>query len=148
MLLANKEALVSAGSIFLDAVREGGALLLPVDSEHNAMFQCLPADAQARPQMGRVEKILLTASGGPFRGKSRSELTEITPDQACAHPNWSMGRKISVDSATLVNKGLELAEACWLFDQNRNRGSSAPSKYCAFADSLRRRSVLAQCQLI
>ena len=117
LLLANKEALVSAGSIFMDAVREGGALLLPVDSEHNAMFQCLPADARARPQMERVEKILLTASGGPFRGKSRSELTEVTPDQACAHPNWSMGRKISVDSATLVNKGLELAEACWLFDR-------------------------------
>ncbi len=117
LLLANKEALVSAGRIFMDAVREGGALLLPVDSEHNAMFQCLPADALARPQMERVEKILLTASGGPFRGKSRSELTEMTPDQACAHPNWSMGRKISVDSATLVNKGLELAEACWLFDR-------------------------------
>ena len=117
LLLANKEALVSAGSIFMDAAREGGALLLPVDSEHNAMFQCLPTDARARPKMDRVEKILLTASGGPFRGKSRSELTEMTPDQACAHPNWSMGRKISVDSATLVNKGLELAEACWLFDR-------------------------------
>jgi len=117
LLLANKEALVSAGSIFMDAVREGGALLLPVDSEHNAMFQCLPADEQARPQMKRVEKILLTASGGPFRGKSRSELIGVTPDQACAHPNWSMGRKISVDSATLVNKGLELAEACWLFNR-------------------------------
>ncbi|MCH1602334.1 MAG: 1-deoxy-D-xylulose-5-phosphate reductoisomerase [Luminiphilus sp.] len=117
LLLANKEALVSAGSIFMNAVREGGALLLPVDSEHNAMFQCLPADEQARPQMDRVEKILLTASGGPFRGKSRSELIGVTPDQACAHPNWSMGRKISVDSATLVNKGLELAEACWLFNQ-------------------------------
>ena len=117
LLLANKEALVSAGSIFMDAVREGGALLLPVDSEHNAMFQCLPADERARPKMERVEKILLTASGGPFRGKSRSELTDMTPDQACAHPNWSMGRKISVDSATLVNKGLELAEACWLFDR-------------------------------
>ena len=117
LLLANKEALVSAGRIFVDAVRDGEALLLPVDSEHNAMFQCLPTDARARPQMDRVEKILLTASGGPFRGKSRSELTEMTPDQACAHPNWSMGRKISVDSATLVNKGLELAEACWLFDR-------------------------------
>lgn len=117
LLLANKEALVSAGSIFIDAVREGEALLLPVDSEHNAMFQCLPADTRARPQMDRVEKILLTASGGPFRGKSRFELTQMTPDQACAHPNWSMGRKISVDSATLVNKGLELAEACWLFDR-------------------------------
>ena len=117
LLLANKEALVSAGRIFIDAVREGGALLLPVDSEHNAMFQCLPADKWARPKMDGVEKILLTASGGPSRGKSRSELTHMTPDEACAHPNWSMGRKISVDSATLVNKGLELAEACWLFDR-------------------------------
>ena len=117
LLLANKEALVSAGRIFIDAVREGGALLLPVDSEHNAMFQCLPSDKWARPKMDGVEKILLTASGGPFRGKSRSELTHMTPDEACAHPNWSMGRKISVDSATLVNKGLELAEACWLFDR-------------------------------
>lgn len=118
LLLANKEALVSAGGLFMTAVREGGALLLPVDSEHNAMFQCLPSDAQARPQMDRVEKILLTASGGPFRGRSRSSLHDVTPDEACAHPNWSMGRKISVDSASLVNKGLELAEACWLFERN------------------------------
>lgn len=115
LLLANKEALVSAGGLFMEAVREGGALLLPVDSEHNAMFQCLPTDVNARPVMTRVEKILLTASGGPFRGRSRASLHEVTPDQACAHPNWSMGRKISVDSASLVNKGLELAEACWLF---------------------------------
>ena len=117
LLLANKEALVSAGGLFMNAVREGGALLLPVDSEHNAMFQCLPSDAQAKPQMERVEKILLTASGGPFRRRSRESLHNVTPDQACAHPNWSMGRKISVDSASLVNKGLELAEACWLFDR-------------------------------
>ena len=117
LLLANKEALVSAGGLFMNAVREGGALLLPVDSEHNAMFQCLPSDAQAKPQMERVEKILLTASGGPFRGRSRASLHNVTPDEACAHPNWSMGRKISVDSASLVNKGLELAEACWLFDR-------------------------------
>ena len=117
LLLANKEALVSAGGLFMNAVREGGALLLPVDSEHNAMFQCLPSDEQAKPQMERVEKILLTASGGPFRGWSRELLHNVTPDQACAHPNWSMGRKISVDSASLVNKGLELAEACWLFDR-------------------------------
>jgi 1-deoxy-D-xylulose-5-phosphate reductoisomerase len=117
LLLANKEALVSAGGLFMTAVREGGALLLPVDSEHNAMFQCLPCDTQARPQMARVEKILLTASGGPFRGRSRDSLHNVTPDEACAHPNWSMGRKISVDSASLVNKGLELAEACWLFDR-------------------------------
>ena len=117
LLLANKEALVSAGGLFMNAVREGGALLLPVDSEHNAMFQCLPSDEQAKPQMEQVEKILLTASGGPFRGRSRESLHNVTPDEACAHPNWSMGRKISVDSASLVNKGLELAEACWLFDR-------------------------------
>lgn len=117
LLLANKEALVSAGGLFMNAVREGGALLLPVDSEHNAMFQCVPSDTRAIPQMERVEKILLTASGGPFRGRSRASLHNVTPDEACAHPNWSMGRKISVDSASLVNKGLELAEACWLFDR-------------------------------
>ena len=117
LLLANKEALVSAGALFMDAIQAGRALLMPVDSEHNAMFQCLPADEFARPQMDRVEKILLTASGGPFRGRSRSELSDMTPEQACAHPNWDMGRKISVDSATLVNKGLELAEACWLFNR-------------------------------
>ena len=118
ILLANKEALVSAGGLFMETVRQGGATLLPVDSEHNAMFQCLPSDAQARPQMDRVEKILLTASGGPFRGRSRASLHDVTPDEACAHPNWSMGRKISVDSASLVNKGLELAEACCLFERN------------------------------
>ena len=117
ILLANKEALVSAGALFMRTVKESGALLLPVDSEHNAMFQCLPSDSQARPIMDRVEKILLTASGGPFRGRSRSSLDAVTPEEACAHPNWSMGQKISVDSATLANKGLELAEACWLFDR-------------------------------
>jgi len=116
LLLANKEALVSAGRVFMEAVRVGGATLLPIDSEHNAMFQCIPANAVGRPDMAGVEKILLTASGGPFRGRSRIELADVTPEQACAHPNWSMGRKISVDSATLLNKGLELAEACWLFD--------------------------------
>jgi len=116
LLLANKEALVSAGSVFMEATRAGGATLLPIDSEHNAMFQCIPANSQGRPQSSGVEKILLTASGGPFRGRSRSQLAAVTPEQACAHPNWSMGRKISVDSATLLNKGLELAEACWLFD--------------------------------
>ena len=115
LLLANKEALVSAGSVFMQGVRRGGAVLLPIDSEHNAMFQCVPSDHQARPQMASVEKIVLTASGGPFRGKTRDELVDVTPEQACDHPNWSMGPKISVDSATLVNKGLELAEACWLF---------------------------------
>jgi len=121
LLLANKEALVSAGSVFMQGVRKGGAVLLPIDSEHNAMFQCVPSDHQARPQMASVEKIVLTASGGPFRGKTRDELLDVIPEQACAHPNWSMGPKISVDSATLVNKGLELAEACWLF-------SSTPEK--------------------
>ena len=115
ILLANKEALVSAGALFMDTVKRGGATLLPVDSEHNAMHQCLPIDAFGRPDMANVEKIILTASGGPFRGRARESLHSVTPDEACAHPNWSMGAKISVDSATLANKGLELAEACWLF---------------------------------
>ena len=117
ILLANKEALVSAGGLFMEAVRQSGATLLPVDSEHNAMHQCLPVASDGRPDMTDVEKILLTASGGPFRGRSRSSLDAVTPEEACAHPNWSMGQKISVDSATLANKGLELAEACWLFDR-------------------------------
>jgi 1-deoxy-D-xylulose-5-phosphate reductoisomerase len=116
LLLANKESLVSAGRLVMTAVRDGDATLLPIDSEHNAMFQCLTVDDRARPQLDGVEKIVLTASGGPFRGRSRASLSAVTPDEACAHPNWSMGRKISVDSATLANKGLELAEACWLFD--------------------------------
>ena len=115
ILLANKEALVSAGALFMDTVKRAGATLLPVDSEHNAMHQCLPIDALGRPDMTNVEKIILTASGGPFRGRARESLHSVTPDEACAHPNWSMGAKISVDSATLANKGLELAEACWLF---------------------------------
>ena len=117
ILLANKEALVSAGGLFMEAVRHSGATLLPVDSEHNAMHQCLPVTSDGRPDMSDVEKILLTASGGPFRGRSRSSLKAVTPEEACAHPNWSMGQKISVDSATLANKGLELAEACWLFER-------------------------------
>jgi len=117
ILLANKEALVSAGGLFMQAVRQGGARLLPVDSEHNAMHQCLPVSANGEPDMSNVEKIILTASGGPFRGRSRDSLQDVTPAEACAHPNWSMGQKISVDSATLANKGLELAEACWLFDR-------------------------------
>ncbi len=116
-LVANQEALVSAGALFMEAVREGGATLLPVDSEHNAMHQCLPVAPDGSPNMSDVEKIVLTASGGPFRGRSRSSLEAVTPEEACAHPNWSMGQKISVDSATLANKGLELAEACWLFDR-------------------------------
>ena len=106
---------MSAGALFMETVKRGGATLLPVDSEHNAMHQCLPIDALGRPDMTNVEKIILTASGGPFRGRARESLHSVTPDEACAHPNWSMGAKISVDSATLANKGLELAEACWLF---------------------------------
>ncbi|MDP5054946.1 MAG: 1-deoxy-D-xylulose-5-phosphate reductoisomerase [Congregibacter sp.] len=115
LLLANKEALVTAGSLLMRAVEEGGATLLPVDSEHNAIFQCLPVDERARPQLDGVSGLILTASGGPFRGQTREFLAQVTPEQACAHPNWDMGRKISVDSASLMNKGLELAEACWLF---------------------------------
>ncbi len=111
LLLANKESVVVAGSLLMDAVRAGGATVLPVDSEHNAIFQCLPANGGRRG----VRRLLLTASGGPFRGRRREELAGITPDQACAHPNWVMGRKISVDSATLMNKGLEVIEACHLF---------------------------------
>jgi len=112
VLLANKEALVCAGPLFMQAVSRSNALLMPVDSEHNAIFQCLP-DGQYNS--AQIEKILLTASGGPFRGKSFQELSGVTPEQACAHPNWNMGQKISVDSATMMNKGLELIEACWLF---------------------------------
>ena len=114
VLLANKEALVMSGQLFIDTVREHGAELLPIDSEHNAVFQCLPS-ASLREQDG-VEKILLTASGGPFRTWAARDLHDITPEQAVAHPNWSMGQKISVDSATLMNKGLEVIEACWLFN--------------------------------
>ncbi|MEE4279632.1 MAG: 1-deoxy-D-xylulose-5-phosphate reductoisomerase [Halieaceae bacterium] len=121
LLLANKEALVTAGSLFMAAVEEGGATLLPVDSEHNAIFQCLPVDGRARPRMEQVHSLVLTASGGPFRGRDRASLAAVTPAQACAHPNWSMGQKISVDSATLMNKGLELAEACWLFAMPEDR---------------------------
>jgi 1-deoxy-D-xylulose-5-phosphate reductoisomerase len=118
ILLANKEALVMAGGLFMQAVADSGSLLLPIDSEHNAIFQCLPAgcgsSASASSNSG-VEKLLLSASGGPFRGMTLEQMHGVTPDQACAHPNWSMGRKISVDSASLMNKGLELIEACWLF---------------------------------
>lgn len=116
VLLANKEALIMAGALFMSAVREAGALLMPIDSEHNAIFQCLPASGDGRPGLRGVERILLTASGGPFRSWTEAAIRDASPDQACAHPNWSMGRKISVDSASLMNKGLELAEACWLFD--------------------------------
>ena len=113
VLLANKEALVMSGQLFMDAVAASGAELLPIDSEHNAIYQCLP-QGQAVMQKG-VAKILLTGSGGPFRNLPLDQFQQVTPDQACAHPNWSMGRKISVDSATMMNKGLEFIEACWLF---------------------------------
>ncbi|MGM0694716.1 MAG: 1-deoxy-D-xylulose-5-phosphate reductoisomerase [Pseudomonadota bacterium] len=116
VLLANKEALVMSGALFMDAVTRHDATLLPIDSEHNAIYQCLPAEHRGGLGRHGVTQLLLTASGGPFRGWSRDALARVTPDQACAHPNWSMGRKISVDSATLMNKGLELIEACWLFD--------------------------------
>ena len=116
VMLANKEVLVMAGELFMHAVRKNGASLLPVDSEHNAIFQSLPTDfARGLAQCG-VQKILLTASGGPFRNTPLADLANVTPDQACAHPNWVMGRKISVDSATMMNKGLEVIEARWLFD--------------------------------
>ncbi|MGM0412062.1 MAG: 1-deoxy-D-xylulose-5-phosphate reductoisomerase [Pseudomonadota bacterium] len=120
VLLANKESLVMAGALFMEAVREGGAELLPIDSEHNAIFQCLP-DGRPDLDAAGVERILLTASGGPFRDRDPAELAAVTPDEACAHPNWDMGRKISVDSATMMNKGLEVIEACWLFGADPDR---------------------------
>ncbi|CAD5108286.1 1-deoxy-D-xylulose-5-phosphate reductoisomerase [Zestomonas carbonaria] len=116
VLLANKEALVMSGALFMRAVHASGAVLLPIDSEHNAIFQCLPADYARGLAATGVRRILLTASGGPFRETPLAALEQVTPEQACAHPNWSMGRKISVDSASMMNKGLELIEACWLFD--------------------------------
>ncbi|WP_068553757.1 1-deoxy-D-xylulose-5-phosphate reductoisomerase, partial [Oleiphilus sp. HI0086] len=117
VLLANKESLVMSGQLFTEEVSRSGATLLPIDSEHNAIFQCLPGSYQCGQSLEReVQRVLLTASGGPFRGWSRDRLSTVTPEQACAHPNWQMGSKISVDSATLMNKGLELIEACWLFD--------------------------------
>ena len=116
VLLANKEALVMSGHLFMQAVREHGAELLPIDSEHNAIFQCMPHDYRPGMDAKGVRRILLTGSGGPFRETPVEQLTSVTPEQAIAHPNWSMGRKISVDSATMMNKGLELIEACWLFD--------------------------------
>ena len=115
LLLANKESLVMSGPLLLAAVREGGATLLPIDSEHNAIFQCLPPGARTGEPPPGVRRILLTASGGPFRDAAAEAIENATPETACAHPNWVMGRKISVDSATLMNKGLELIEACLLF---------------------------------
>jgi 1-deoxy-D-xylulose-5-phosphate reductoisomerase len=114
LMLANKEALVVGGALFMNAVRRGGAMLLPIDSEHSAIFQCLPEDPAQWP--ARIDHILLTSSGGPFRQRDPSTFAGITPDQACAHPNFAMGRKISVDSATMMNKALEVIEARWLFD--------------------------------
>ncbi len=115
VLLANKESLVVAGPLLVEAARRGGATLIPIDSEHNAIFQCMPPGLETgRPGVG-VRRVLLTASGGPFLRSSAQAMADVTPDQACAHPRWSMGRKISVDSATLMNKGLELIEACLLF---------------------------------
>ncbi|MFA5531762.1 MAG: 1-deoxy-D-xylulose-5-phosphate reductoisomerase, partial [Thiohalomonadaceae bacterium] len=116
VLLANKEALVMSGRIFMDEVRASGAELLPIDSEHNAVFQCMPRDFGRGLRAVGVRRILLTASGGPFRDTPLEALAAVTPEQAVAHPNWNMGRKISVDSATMMNKGLEVIEACWLFD--------------------------------
>ena len=116
ILLANKEALVLSGSILMDTVQKHGALLLPVDSEHNAIFQCLPHDYAGDIAQAGICQILLTASGGPFRTRVLEELADVTPAEACAHPNWEMGRKISVDSATMMNKGLEVIEARWLFN--------------------------------
>ena len=113
LLLANKEALVVGADVFLKAVREGGATLIPIDSEHSAIFQSLPEDASTWDT--RVEKIILTASGGPFRRRDVASLKDVTPEEACAHPNWVMGRKISVDSATMMNKALEVIEARYLF---------------------------------
>ncbi len=117
ILLANKEALVMSGQIFMQAVQENHATLLPIDSEHNAVFQAMGGQNQARD----LKKIILTASGGPFRQKTKDELHHVTPEQACAHPNWVMGKKISVDSATLMNKGLEVIEACWLFNTDSDK---------------------------
>lgn len=115
LLLANKESIVVAGALLMQAVHEGGGELIPIDSEHNALFQCLPAPALGRASSMEIRRLVLTASGGPFRGWRRDRLAAVTPQQACAHPRWQMGQKISVDSATLMNKGLEVIEAHWLF---------------------------------
>lgn len=115
VLLANKESLVTAGPVLTRALEESGATLLPIDSEHNAIFQALPGGYSGRPDAAGIRRLLLTASGGPFRSVPSQRLEHVTPDEACAHPNWVMGRKISVDSATMMNKGLEVIEAHWLF---------------------------------
>jgi 1-deoxy-D-xylulose-5-phosphate reductoisomerase len=121
LLLANKESLVVAGALLMEALQASGAEILPIDSEHNAIFQCLPPNfGDGLPTVG-VERILLTASGGPLRDWPMDRLADVTPEQACAHPTWAMGRKISVDSATMMNKGLEVIEACWLFGTDTSR---------------------------
>jgi len=121
ILLANKEALVMAGPVFMKEVERNNAILLPIDSEHNAIYQALPRDYSSNLEVSGVRRLLLTASGGPFRQMSQESLDQVTPDQACAHPNWVMGRKISVDSATMMNKGLEVIEAHWLFNAPPDR---------------------------
>ena len=120
LLIANKEALVIGGAAFMRAAREGGATLLPIDSEHNALFQCLPPGYDGDAAAAGVVRLVLTASGGPFRTRALADLAHVTPGEACAHPNWTMGRKISVDSATMMNKGLEVIEAHWLFGAQRS----------------------------
>jgi len=146
LLLANKEALVISGQLFMDAVAASGSTLLPIDSEHNAIFQCLPIGYQRVPPQHGIRKILLTASGGPFLDRDLSSFDSITPEQAVAHPNWSMGRKISVDSATMMNKGLEVIEAHWLFGASASQievvihPQSVIHSMVAYADG----SVLAQ----
>jgi 1-deoxy-D-xylulose-5-phosphate reductoisomerase len=116
VLLSNKESLVMSGELFMEAVADSGAQLLPIDSEHNAIFQCIAGCSKKIFDERVIDRIILTASGGPFRTLPIDQLQSVTPEQACAHPNWEMGRKISVDSASMMNKGLELIEACWLFD--------------------------------
>ncbi|TFY88815.1 1-deoxy-D-xylulose-5-phosphate reductoisomerase [Pseudomonas kairouanensis] len=143
ILLANKEALVMSGALFMDTVAQGNATVIPLDSEHNAIFQCLQGCAGDRDG---VERLILTASGGPFRTRSLESLAGVTPDQACAHPNWSMGRKISVDCATLMNKGLEVIEAHWLFNLPAQRIQALihPQSVVHSMVVMRDQSVLAQ----
>ena len=144
LLLANKEALVVGGAVFMDAVQAGGATLIPIDSEHSAIFQCLPEDRSTWSR--RIDHIILTASGGPFRMRDPATLEAVTPDQACAHPTWVMGRKISVDSATMMNKALEVIEARWLFDlaPERIRAVIHPQSIVHSMVVCRDQSVLAQ----
>ena len=144
LLLANKEALVVGGAFFMEAVRRGGATLIPIDSEHSAIFQCLPQDRSTWTQ--RIDHIILTASGGPFRTRDPGTLEQVTPDEACAHPTWVMGRKISVDSATMMNKALEVIEARWLFDlqPERIRAIIHPQSIVHSMVVCRDQSVLAQ----